>query len=129
MGYPQPGYPPYPGFPPTPAKSPGSTTDVTISVVVLVFTALLGVGAVGMGVFSLAFLDYCPPTTCSADGAVTAVMTALAAAALVGLAGLIVTVVRLVRHKTAWPFAVGTLGLCLVVLFFGGMAYSAAVGG
>jgi hypothetical protein len=56
-------------------------------------------------------------------------MTALAVAALVGLAGMIVTIVRLVRHKTAWPFAVGTLGLCLVVLFFGGMAYSVAVGG
>ena len=56
-------------------------------------------------------------------------MTALGVAALVGLAGMIVTIVSLVRHKTAWPYAVGTLGLCLVVLFFGGMAYSAAVGG
>jgi len=129
MGYPYPGYPPYPGFPPPPATPPRSTTDVTISVVVLVFTALLGVAAVFMGIFSLAFLDYCPPATCSADGAVTAVMGALGVAALVGLAGMIVTIVRLVRHKTAWPFAVGTMGLCIVVLFFGGMAYSAAVGG
>jgi len=124
MGYPHPGYPPYP-----PAKPPRSTSDLTISIVVLVFTALLGIGAVGMGVFSLAFLDYCPPATCSAEGAATAVMTALGVAALVGLAGMIVTIVQLVRRKTAWPFAVGTLGLCLVVLFFGGMGYSAAVGG
>ena len=123
MGY------PYPGHPPAPAEPPRSTADLTISIVVLVFTALLGVGAVFMGIFSLAFLDYCPPATCSAEGAVTAVTSALAVAALVGLAGMIVTIVRLVRHKKAWPFAVGTLGLCLVVLFFGGMAYSLAVGG
>ena len=129
MGYPNSGYPPCPGFPPPPTTPPRSAADVTISIVVLVVTALLGVGAVFMGIFSLAFLDYCPPATCSADGAATAVMTALAVAALVGLAGMIVTIVQLVRHKTAWPFAVGTLGLCLVVLFFGGMGYSAAVGG
>jgi hypothetical protein len=116
------------GYPP-PAKPPRSAADVTISIIVLVFTALLGVGAVFMGIFSLAFLDYCPPATCSAEGAVTAVMSALALAALVGLAGMIVTIVQLVRHERAWPFAVGTLGLCLVVLFFGGMAYSLAVGG
>ena len=129
MGYPHPGHPPYPGYPPAPATPPRSTSDLTISIVVLVFTALMGVGAVFMGIFSLAFLDYCPPATCSAEGAATAVMSALAVAALVGLAGMIVTIVRLVRHKKAWPFAVGTLGLCLVVLFFGGMAYSLAVGG
>ena len=123
MGY------PYPGYPPPPAKPPRSTADLTISSVVLVVTALLGIGAVFMGIFSLAFLDYCPPATCSAEGAVTAVMSALAVAALVGVVGMIVTIVRLVRHKTAWPFAAGTLGLCLVVLFVGGMAYSVAVGG
>ena len=123
MGY------PYPGYPPAPAEPPRSTADLTISIVVLVVTALLGIGAVFMGIFSLAFLDYCPPATCSAEGAVTAVMSALAVAALVGVVGMVVTIVRLVRHKTAWPFAAGTLGLCLVVLFVGGMAYSVAVGG
>jgi lysylphosphatidylglycerol synthetase-like protein (DUF2156 family) len=123
MGY------PYPGYPPAPAEPPRSTADLTISIVVLVVTALLGIGAVFLGIFSLAFLDYCPPATCSAEGAVTAVMSALAVAALVGVVGMIVTIVRLVRHKTAWPFAAGTLGLCLVVLFVGGMAYSVAVGG
>ena len=56
-------------------------------------------------------------------------MTALGIAALVGLVGMIVTIVQLVRRKLAWPFAVGTFVLCVVVLFFGGMAYSAAVGG
>ena len=122
MGYPYPGYPP----PAQPQKS--ATTDITISIIVLVCTALLGVAAVFFGIFSLAFLDYCPPATCSAEGAATAVMTALAIAAAVGLAGMIVTIVMMARHKRSWPYAVGTLALCLIVLFFGGLGYSAAVG-
>lgn len=125
MGYPT---PPMPQVPP-PHKPPPSSVDVTISIVGLVLTVLLGAGAVFLGIFSLAFLDYCPPASCSVEGAVTAVMTALGIAALVGLTGLVVTIVRLVRHKLAWPFAVGTLALCVVVLLGGGAAYSAAVGG
>ncbi|WP_328361302.1 hypothetical protein OG976_10050 [Mycobacterium sp. NBC_00419] len=132
MGYPgyppPPGYPPYPGYPP-PAAPQRSTTDVTISIIVMVVTILMGAAAVFLGIFSLAFLDYCPPATCSAEGAVTAVVTALGVAAVVGLAGMIVTIIALTRRKRAWPFAVGTLGLCILVLFFGVVGYSAAVGG
>ncbi|AQT81740.1 hypothetical protein B1R94_24555 [Mycolicibacterium litorale] len=126
MGHP--GYPPYPGYPP-PAVPPRSAADLTISIIVMVLTVMVGAGSAFLGLLSLAFLDYCPPATCSVEGAVTAVLTAVGIAALVGLAGIIVTIVQLARRKTAWPFAVGTLVLCLVVLFFGGMAYSMAVGG
>ena len=80
-----------------------------------------------MGLFSLAFLDNCPPESCSVDGAVTAVMGTLAIAALVGLVGLILTIVRLTARKTAWQFAVGTLTACVAVFFFGAIAYTAAV--
>ena len=74
MGYPYP--PPYP-----PAKPPRSGTDLTVSIITMVLIVLLGGLAGFMGVFSLAFLDHCPPATCSVDGAVTAVMTALATCA------------------------------------------------
>ncbi len=127
MGHP--GYPPFPGYPPPPAKPPRSTADLTISIIMLVLTVMLGLGSVLIGFVSLAFLDYCPPATCSAGGAVAAVMSAVGIAALVGIAGMTVTIVALMRHKQAWPFAVGTFGLCVVVLFFGGLAYSVAVGG
>jgi hypothetical protein len=127
MGYP--GYPPYPGYPQPPAKPQQSAADLSISIVVIVMTVVIGAGGAFLGMFSLAFLDSCPPATCSVDGAVTAVMTAVGIAALVGLVGIIVTVVQLARHKLAWPFAVGTLVLCLAVLFVGGIAYSVAVGG
>lgn len=124
MGHPYPYPPPYP-----PAQPPRSGTDLTVSIITMVLIVLLGGLAGFMGVFSLAFLDHCPPATCSVDGAVTAVMTALALAALVGLVGIVLTIVRLAQRKPAWPFAIGTLGCCVVVLFGGAMAYTVAVGG
>ena len=108
---------------------PRAQSDLVISMVALVLVVLLGAAAAVMGLFSLAFLDYCPPESCSVDGAVTAVGTALMIALVVGLIGLVVTIVALVRRSLAWPFAVGTLVLCAVICVFGGVGYAAAVGG
>ncbi len=128
MGYPgYPSYPPYSVYPP--AQPPRSGADLTISIVTLVFTALLGVGAVVFGFFSLAFLDYCPPESCSAEGAATAVMVSLGVTTVIGLAGITVTIIQLVRRKRAWPFAAGTLTLCVIALCAGVVGYIAAVGG
>jgi hypothetical protein len=127
MGYP--GYPPYPGSPPPPATPPRSAADLTIAIILMVLTVLVGACGVFLGLLSLAFLDYCPPATCSVDGAVSAVLTAVAIATLVAMVGIILTTVALARRKRAWPFAVGTFVLCLVALFFGGAAYTVAVGG
>jgi hypothetical protein len=118
----------YPSWPPVPAKRPVPAADLTISIIALVLTVVLGVCAAVMGLFLVAFIDYCPPETCSIDGAVTAVGTALMIAFVVGLAGTVVTVVQLVRRSPAWPFAVGTLVLCGVVCVLGGVGYGVAVG-
>nr|WP_234714039.1 hypothetical protein [Mycolicibacterium chlorophenolicum] len=88
----------------------------------------MGAAAVFFGVFSLAFLDHCPPETCSVDGAVNAVFTALLVAAGVGVVGLVLTVVALIRRATAWPYALATFALCALTLFLGGVGYGAAVG-
>jgi hypothetical protein len=125
MGYPV--QPPMP-YPPRPGRPPASAADVTISIVTLVLTVVLGAVATFFGVFSLAFIDYCPPESCSAEGAAIAVMTALAVAGLIGLIGMVLTIVALARRKLAWPFAVGTLGLCVVTLFVGALGYMTAVG-
>jgi hypothetical protein len=37
-------------------------------------------------------------------------------------------VIQLVRRKRGWPFAVGTLVLCGIAVFLGGVGYSMAVG-
>lgn len=111
-----------------PARRPVSGLDLAASIVALLLTVLLGLAAAVFGVFLLAFLDHCPPETCSAEGAFTAVATALAVAAVIGASGLMVTIVQLTRRRPAWPFAVATLLLCVVTFFLGGMGYGAAVG-
>lgn len=114
-------------LPPQPPQR--SSSDVAVSIIVLGATALMGAGAAVMGLFLLAFLDHCPPETCSIDGAVTAVGTALMVALGIGVAGLVTTVVLLIRRRRAWPFAVATLALCGLTLVLGLVGYDAAVSG
>lgn len=119
----------YPGHPAVGSpKRPVSGGDVAISIVALVATLLFGAGAAVFGLFSLAFLDHCPPETCSAEGAASAVITSVLAAFAVGVVGLVITVVQLVRRKPGWPFAVATLLLCVLAVAAGAVGYSMAVG-
>lgn len=119
----------YPSYPPPPQpKPPIATTDLWVSIGALILTVAFGVVAAVMGLFSLAFLDYCPPETCSAEGAATAVGTALLAAVAIGIVGLVLTVIQLYRRRPAWPFAVGTLVLCAVAVGLGGVGYAMSVG-
>jgi hypothetical protein len=119
----------YPSYPPLrPPKPPIATTDLIISIGALVLTVAFGVVAAAMGLFSLAFLDYCPPETCSAEGATTAVGIALLAAFAIGVIGLAGTVIQLVRRKPGWPFAVATFVLCALAVVLGGVGYAMAVG-
>jgi hypothetical protein len=120
------GYPSYP--PPRPQKPPIATSDLVISIGALILTVAFGVVAAAMGVFSLAFLDSCPPESCSTEDAVTAVGTALLAAFAIGVVGLVVTVIQLIRRKPGWPFAVATFGLCALAVVLGGVGYTMAVG-
>jgi hypothetical protein len=115
-------------IPPPPRKPPISTADLTVSIIALVLTVLVGAGAAVMGFFFLAFLDHCPPDTCSAEGAVTAVGTGLVVALAIGIVGAVITIVALVRRKAAWPFALGTLFLCGMSCLIGLAGYFSAVG-
>src|SRR5215211_7702559 len=121
------GHPSYP--PPRPPKPPIATADIAVSIGALILTVAFGVVAAAMGLFLLAFLDYCPPESCSAEGAVTAVGTALFAAFAIGVVGLVVTVIQLYRRKPGWPFAVATFVLCALAVVLGGVGYTMAVGG
>ncbi len=100
---------------------------MAISVIAMVFTvAIGGIGSL-MALSGLAFLDHCPPPTCSPQGAVNAVTTTILAVALVGLVGLILTIIRLAGRKPAWPFALGTLTAVVAVFVLGAIGYGAAV--
>jgi hypothetical protein len=117
------------GYPPIgPPKPTASGGDIAVSVTALILTVLLGAVASFFGLFSLAFIDSCPPASCSVEGAVTAVMLALGVAAVIGVVGVVVTVVQLFRRKRSWPFAVATLALCTITVFLGGVGYVLAVG-
>lgn len=99
------------------------------SIIALLLAALMLAFGSFFGLMMLAFLDYCPPASCSVDGAVFSVLGAIGLAVAVGVTGLVITVVRLARRATAWPVAVGTLGACFVVLGVGFFAFTIAVGG
>jgi hypothetical protein len=101
---------------------------VAVSVVLLVFAALGWVAAAGMEFMMLAFTDYCPPERCSAERAATSVMVSVAVAAALTLVGSVWAIVRLVRRRSAWPYAAATLTLSVVAELAGVVGYVAAVG-
>ncbi len=121
MGYPV-------SMPTRPSKPPMSGADLAVSITTLVLTVLLGISAAVLGMFSLAFLDHCPPESCSADNAFTAVAIALCVALGIGVIGLAATIAALYRRRPAWPFAIATLVLCFIAFVLGGVGYAAAVG-
>ncbi|MGB3483654.1 MAG: hypothetical protein WBB07_15760 [Mycobacterium sp.] len=114
--------------PPVPRKPPISGVDLGISITAILLTAAFGAVAAFIGVFMLAFLDTCPPATCSVEGAIGSVGGALLIAAAVGVSGITFTIVQLTRRARAWPIAVGTLVLCIVICVIGLFAFGAAVG-
>jgi hypothetical protein len=99
-----------------------------LSIAALVVAAVVVATGVLIGVFSLAFLDSCPPQRCSQGGAWAAVGSSVVAAAAIGIVGLAVTIMRLTRRRMAWPFALGTLVVAVLVLAAGAAGYTAAVG-
>jgi hypothetical protein len=111
-----------------PRRPPIATTDLAVSIGALILTVAFGVVAAAMGLFSLAFLDYCPPESCSTEGAATAVSIALLAAFVIGVVGLVVTVIQLYLSKPGWPFAVATFTLCALAVVLEGVGYAMAVG-
>ncbi len=63
-------------------------------------------------------------------GGILGACYALAAAHLpLWTAGLVVTVAQLARRSRAWPYAIGTLGLCAAACVLGIAGYLVAVGG
>jgi hypothetical protein len=118
------------GYPPAlpQDKPPRSGLDMGISITAMVITVLFGAFVAFIGTFSLAFLDTCPPATCSAGGAVTAVLTTVLAMAGIGIIGIVLTIIALVRRQRAWPYATGMFGLCVLACIAGTVGYVAATG-
>lgn len=114
--------------PPAPRKPPISGVDLGISITAMVLTVAFGAFAAFIGVFILAFLDTCPPATCSVEGAIGSVGGALLITAVTGVIGITFTIIQLTRRKLAWPVAVGTFVVCVLICVLGLFAFGAAVG-
>ncbi|WP_395308068.1 hypothetical protein V4U86_22235 [Mycobacterium sp. AMU20-3851] len=115
--------------PPPAAKPPVSGVDIAVSVTALALALVGGAVAAFFGIFFMAFTDTCPPETCDIDAGVSAMFTGFIAAAGLWATGLVVTIAQLVRRSRAWPYAVGTLGLCAAACVLGIAGYLVAVGG
>lgn len=105
-----------------------SAADLAISVVILVVAVVAAGFGAFVGLFLLAFIDHCPPATCSIEGVEAAVSSAVLFAGLAVSSGIVLTIVSLVRRKPAWPWALGSLVVCVVVLVLGAVGYQVAAG-
>ena len=102
--------------------------DVAVSVVLLVLAAAVGIVGGIVAFVSVAFLDNCPPESCSVDGAVSAQFTAALVVILAFVVGLIATIVTLATRRRGWWVALLTVVVLVVVWLLGFVGYFAAVG-
>jgi hypothetical protein len=124
------GHPHLAGLTPTAPgpKPPADRTDLVLSIVLLVISAVSWAAAAGMELLVMAFTDYCPAETCNADRAFLSIAVALLIAAAVVVVGAVVAIIRIVRRRLGWPFAAATLLLSIAAEVLGFVGYIAAVG-
>jgi uncharacterized membrane protein len=102
--------------------------DIALSVFLLLLAAVVGVVGTILAFVSIAFIDNCPPETCSVDGAVGAQFTAALVVILAFVAGLIATIVALATRRRGWWLGLVTVFLVLLSWVLGFVGYFAAVG-
>jgi vacuolar-type H+-ATPase subunit I/STV1 len=117
-----------PPAPPAPRKPPISGVDLGVSITAIILTVAFGAFATFIGVFMLAFLDTCPPATCSLQGAIGSVSGTLLITGVTGVIGITFTVLALLRRALAWPIAVGTFVACVVICVVGINVFGIAIG-
>lgn len=106
----------------------GRPADVVVSVVLLVLAwVLLLCGAV-VGLLSLAFLDHCPPESCSTDDAVDAVFLGGGLALALVIALSVLGVVRMFMKRSTWWVALLAILAVAAGAALGVLRYADAVG-
>jgi hypothetical protein len=87
--------------------------DFVLTIILLIATGVILLVAAFFDFFAIAFTDYCPEP-CHAGAGVAVVFTVWISTAVIALVGAIFSIVRLVRHRRAWWFALGTLLLVII---------------
>jgi hypothetical protein len=109
-------------------KPPLIVWDIIVSIVMWVLSVgLIGVAAF-VALFGLAFIDYCPPESCSAQGAFLSLMVAGVASIFLLLTGLTWGIVRIVERQTSWWVGLGALVLSLACWIIGFVGAAKSVG-
>jgi uncharacterized BrkB/YihY/UPF0761 family membrane protein len=85
--------------------------DVAATSTLLVVTVAAVALATLLQLFSIAFIDYCPPETCDSTAGVVSQLVVFGAMGLVALAAVVIGVVRLVRRRRAWWVALLALAV------------------
>ena len=112
---------------PVPPARRAKGWDIALSIVLLVLAgSAFGVGAF-VAVFSLAFLDYCPPETCSSDGAAAAQIGGGFVIALLALVGTVATIILLALRRRGWWVALLTLVVTILGWVGAFVLYAVAV--
>ncbi|HEY9302668.1 MAG TPA: hypothetical protein VIO95_00075 [Mycobacterium sp.] len=101
---------------------------MVLSTVLVVISGVCWVAAAGMELFAMAFTDYCPTQTCSADRASASILVALFVAAALIVVGAVVATIRIIRRRLGWPFPAAALVLSIAAEIVGFVGYMAAVG-
>lgn len=110
------------------ARRPLIRWDVALAGSALALSGMLIALGVFGGVFLVAFLDYCPPTTCSSSRVLVSVSCAVVVAVAAGIAGSAITVLRIVERRISWPFAIVTLVVVGTAIAVGAVDYTSAIG-
>jgi hypothetical protein len=102
--------------------------DIILSVIIWLITgAFIGISAF-ISIVSLAFVDYCPPQSCSSEAAFSCLFAAGVASLVVAIAGLIGGLVRMFQGRTSWWMTVGAFVLCVACWLVGFVTAARAVG-
>ncbi|GAB3611163.1 MULTISPECIES: hypothetical protein [Humibacter] len=109
-------------------KPPYLVWDIIISVVVWLVTGAFISIASFAAIFGLAFLDYCPPQSCSSEAAVACLFAAGAASVVVALAGFVGGLVRMLRRASSWWITLGAFVLCVACWMVGFISAWRAIG-
>jgi hypothetical protein len=126
--------PPYPQYyqpmtmPPVQAKPPVIVWDVVVTILIWCINATIFGVAAFVSIFFLSFIDYCPPESCSVEGAFGGVGLGALLAVVVAFAGLVIGIIRMVRRRVAWWIATVALVLSCACCGLGLVLGMSAVG-
>lgn len=102
--------------------------DLAATVSLLVISVLAAFFGAIMLLFSVAFIDHCPPETCSLDAAWLSMNAGQAFMLLSLVVGIALSIWRLVKRKIAWRIALTTLVAVILSAVLGFVAVVISAG-